>query len=251
MKTTLKLLSLAIILAVVYIIYILFSPNPDKLNYVALGDSIAEGMNSYNAIDYGYADYISDHLKNQKKLGTYTKSFSKSGYTTENLTNDINNNKSIVDPKTNKTINIKEALRESHLVTISIGANDLIKGSSIQTFANKIENIIETKEEIDQIAIKVEELLILVKQYAKNQVILIGYYNPLPLITNYKSQINEIVVYANEKYSEIAKKLEIDYVDVFDVFNSNPTFLPNPSNIHPNTKGYEAISKEIIKKIAN
>lgn len=249
MKKIRNLLILVFILIVVYIIYSTFSPNKSKLNYVALGDSIAEGMNCYNIVDYGYADYIMDHLKNNKRLGTYTKGFSKSGYTTEDLAEDIDNNKNIIDLKTNETINIRRALRESDIVTISIGANDLIKGLSIVEFATKLTDLDETKEEIDEIADEVESLIISIKQYAKGQIILIGYYNPLPTYKFAKSQIDEIVIYANNKYKEIADKLEIDHINIFELFDANPKFLPNSSNIHPNIKGYEAISKEIIKKI--
>jgi len=248
MKKSLKLLAFLLILSIIYIIYIIYTPNPKKLNYVALGDSIAEGVNSYNAPDYGYPDYIRDYLNNNKRLGNYTKRFSKSGYRVENIINDINDNRSVIDTN-NKTITIKEALRESNLVTISIGANDLMGGSSIQTFATKLNNMKTTKEEVDEIVKQVEELLILVKKYAKGQIILVGYYNPLPTITSHKSQIDEVIIYANNKYLEIAENLEIDYVDIFELFIEHIEFLPNPSNIHPNSKGYEAMSKEVIKKI--
>lgn len=251
MKKNLKILVLILILVTVYIIYSVFSPNKEKINYVALGDSLAEGMNSYNAIDYGYADYIMDDLKSNKKLGAYTKAFTKSGYTTNDLREDINNNKNIFDTATNKTINIKKTLRESDLVTISIGANDFLRGLSIANFSERVSNVEESKEEIDKIVEKVEDLIILIKQYAKGQIILVGYYNPLPALTDAKSQIDEIVIYANNKYSSLAEKLEIDYVDIFSTLDNKRNFLPNPVNIHPNTKGYEAISKEIIKKIAN
>jgi Lysophospholipase L1 and related esterases len=248
MNKYLKLIAFLVILTIIYVIYIIYTPDPKRLNYVALGDSIAEGINSYNAPDYGYPDYISDYLRSNKRLGTYTKNFSKSGYRVENIVDDINNNKSTLGTN-NKTITIKEALRESDLVTISIGANDLMGGSSIQSFATKLNNMKTTKEEVDEIAKQVEDLLILVKKYAKGQIILVGYYNPLPTITSHKSQIDEVIIYANNKYLELAENLEIDYVDVFELFIENIEFLPNPSNIHPNNKGYEAMSKEVIKKI--
>ena len=82
-------------------------------------------MNSYGIVDYGYPDYINDYLKEKNKLAFYTKEFSKSGYTIEDVKNDIDKNKVInVD---NKKVYLKEALRESDIVTLTIGINDFLR----------------------------------------------------------------------------------------------------------------------------
>ncbi len=231
----------------VYGVYTLFSNQNRKINYIPLGDSVAEGMNAYSVVDYGYTDFIADDLRGRDKLEFYTKGFTKSGYTTDDVKEDIENNKMIeVD---GKKIYLKEALRESDLVTLTIGANNFLGGLSYSNIGEKILNIKKTKKEADEIAKDVKELIILIKKYAKNQIIVTGYYNPFPRLTQFKDNIDEIIKYYNNEIEEICEELDVTYVDIFDIFDGNNEGLPNPLNIHPSKNGYELIAKEILKEI--
>ena len=122
-KKMLVLLGIALFVSIgVFIIY--KETYKEEYNYVVLGDSLSAGRNPYGVDDYGYTDYVKDYLKKEDKLANYL-SYAVSGYTTEDVKNDINLNRSIID--NNKSIGIKKALRESDIVTISIGANDFLK----------------------------------------------------------------------------------------------------------------------------
>lgn len=247
MKKHIKIFVFVCSLVLVFVIYNLFKDNNSKIYYVALGDSIAEGMDSYGNIGYGYSDYIYDYFKSNNKLKFYTKDFSKSGYTTEDLKKDIENSKIIeID---SKKINIKQALRESDLVTISIGANDFIKGKNISYISNLLKDIKTTKKSIDEIGKEVKDLIILVKKYAKNKIVLVGYYNPLPRYIEKKNEINELIDYSNFIFEEICDEEKITYVDISDLFLENEELLPNPIDIHPSTEGYKEIANLIIDKI--
>ena len=247
MKKHIKLIVFIASLLTIFLIYKGFEYKQDKIFYIALGDSVAEGMNSYGAIGYGYTDYVSEYLDKNDRLDFYIKGFAKSGYTIENVKNDIDNNKTIeVD---GKKVNIKEALRESDLVTISIGANDFIKGLTITNVYSKIENLKQSKKEIDQIGENLKELIELIKDYANNEIILLGYYNPLPRLKVVKEEIDELVKYSNYMYEKICDDYEITYIDIFDIFDGNEDLLPNSLDIHPNTKGYEKIADKIIKEV--
>ena len=139
MKKYYKIFVFILAIALVFCTYKIFSKEQKKIIYIPLGDSIAEGMNAYSIVDYGYTDYINDYLKEKDKISFYTKSFTKSGYTTRDVTNDINNNKSIeID---DKTIYLKEILRESDLVTLTIGANNFINTLNINNIESKIKNV--------------------------------------------------------------------------------------------------------------
>ena len=64
-----KILTIIVVLLSVFLIYLGFK---DKdIYYFSMGDSLANGVNSYNAKDYGYADYIKDSL-NIKKYVSFT-----------------------------------------------------------------------------------------------------------------------------------------------------------------------------------
>lgn len=232
MKKILKLLILIILLLVVYLIYTFFKT--DKLNYIALGDSVAEGMNPYGEIGYSYTDYIADYLKKERKLSSYTKKYTKSGYITENVINDIKNNNEL-----------KKDLRESNLVTISIGANDFLKNISIGEMS--VDNIKEIKDKISVVFPNIEETIKEVRKYAKNQMIIVGYYNPIPFLFNTNgNDLDILFAYMDDEYRNIANKYNCDYVSLYMLFKNNSSYLPNPADIHPNLDGYKAISNEVI-----
>ena len=76
-----------------------------------------------------------------------------------------------------------------------------------------------------------------------------GYYNPLQQLTQYKSQIDELVKYYNQLIKEKCIGLNVDYVDIFDIFDGRKDLLPNSADIHPNKDGYKLMAKEVIKYI--
>ena len=86
-----KFIIMVLFVGLPILIYLMTIDN--KIYYVALGDSLAAGQNSYGKIAYGYADYIADDLRTKNKLELYTKDFAVSGHRTTDLINDINNNK--------------------------------------------------------------------------------------------------------------------------------------------------------------
>lgn len=245
MKKHIKILVLILALGIVFITYKSFDKKEKKLNYIALGDSLAEGMTPYLTVDYGYADYIKDYLKSNNKLGFYTKGFAKTGYRTKDLKYDIENNKYVeID---GEKIYIIDALRDSDVVTITIGANDFINTLTVNNIESKITDIPSTKKEADIIADRIADLIVLVKTYAKKKIIVTGYYNPFPRLTEYKEEVDELIKYLNNLIETKCEELEVIYVDIFDIFEGNKEALPNPFNIHPDKIGYELIAKEIIK----
>lgn len=217
-----------------------------EFNYVALGDSLAVGRNPYGIDDYGYVHYIKDYLDKHHKLNNYY-NYGVSGYLIEDVINDIEYNRTIqIDEN---EMNVKRALRESNLVTISIGANDLLKNISLTEVPSIFENRDEIIKELDGVFLSLEELLLLIKKYSKGDIIVVGYYNPLPRMTKYKENIDEIVDYSNQKYQNLCNSLGIYYVNISDVFDNNVDYLPNPLDIHPNKEGYKEISDKILSII--
>lgn len=247
MKKHIKLIVFLLALLLVFLTYNFFSKENKKISYIALGDSIAEGMNSYSVVDYGYTDYINDYLKGKDLLSFYTKKYAISGYKIRDLKNDIEDNKVI--EQDDKKIYLKEALRESDLVTLTIGANDFLELLSLDNIDKIILNIKDTKKEIDNILEKEKDIIVLIKKFAKRQIIVTGYFNPFPRLENYKNNIDELVKYYNNNLSKLCDELEVDFVDIFGVLDGNEKAFPNPLNIHPNKYGYELIFKEILKKI--
>ena len=85
------------------------------LDYVALGDSETAGYNDEMGCDYlSFADFFANDMKNANILNSYT-NFAVSGATIQDLSKRVNLNPAIISK-----------LNTSDLITITIGANDLL-----------------------------------------------------------------------------------------------------------------------------
>lgn len=246
MNYILKYKKILILLLTFLLVFVIYTVNADKkIRYIAIGDSVAAGQNPYGEINYGYTDYLANYLEKNELLKSYTKSFAVSGYRTIDVMNDIKNGKTInID---GNDVDIRRALRESNLVTISIGANDFLEKLNMSVQNINLPQTDQLKELVDQVMIEVEKTLELVRKYAKGRIILIGYYNPLPkLFQTQEKKLDELFLYVKEKYQKICQKYKVDYIDIYQQLKKHSEYFPNPFDIHPNIKGYEAISREII-----
>ena len=103
------------------------------------------------------------------------------------------------------------------------------------------------QQKVDEIIPQVEETIKEVKKYAKGNILVIGYYNPLPQVLKYNvKEMDQLFAYVNEKYQTICKKEEVYYIDVYEEIKAHPEYSPNPLDIHLNAAGQEEIAKKII-----
>ena len=232
-KLIITLAGLTLTVLLVFGIYNFNKTN--KINYIPLGDSIAEGMNENFEIGKSYADFIKEYLKKEKKLSYYTKSYTKSGYTTEDVINDIKNKSEL-----------KKDLRESNLVTISIGANNVLRKVDKN---NPEESLINLKEYVDEEKENIKDCIKEVRKYAKEDIIIVGYFNPLPnLFETRAKELDIMFAYIDIMYKDIAKEYDCTYVSMYQLFKKHKEYLPNPENIHPTEAGYKAMADLIIKE---
>ena len=160
MKFIKKHYKLIITIIVIFLIFLIFKlNNKNDQSYLSLGDGFALGKNSYGQIDYGYSDYFKDYLSENDYLNRYIKSFSTENMTITNLIDNIKVNKKI---KLNKQeYNLKQTLRESTILTLSIGLNDLIYQMTLSEdlTESNINKIIENIEK------DFKKLIIEIKKY--------------------------------------------------------------------------------------
>lgn len=231
-----KILIGALIVLAVFLIYLC---NLDKrVYYLALGDSLADGDGVNNQKVKGYTDYVRDYLKNKDLLEKYVKEFAESGYRTTDLINAITDNKKVKIGE--KEVTIQNALIKADLVTVSIGANDILERLNLESPIDYS----ALYNYIDDLAKDLEELLLLMREYCKEDIILIGYYNPYPYLNSQNTE--DIFSYLNDKYASVSREYEVTYVEVSTLFKENPQFLPNENDIHPSQEGYKAIAGEVI-----
>lgn len=246
MKRRYKLL-IGFIITGIILITIFFITRDKQIYYLSLGDSLAAGQTPNNTIEESYGDYVAEYLKDKEVLEFYTKKFSKSGYRSIDLLNDLNNNKKIkVD---GKEITIKHALIKADIVTVSIGSNDLFYKLNVgnEFDMNEFDDIYTY---VDEAISDVDKLLYELRKSCKEQIMVFGFYNPF---TNFSSSlantVEPVIVYANEKMKNLVKKYDMTYVDIHDMFLANDNYLPSKLEIHPTKDGYKAMAKSVINLI--
>ena len=221
-----KILTIIIVLLSVFLIYLGFKDK--EIYYFSMGDSLANGINSYNAKDYGYSDYIKDKL-NVKKYVSFTNNNKRS----IDFIKDIEDNVKI-DDKT-----IQNALIKADIITLSVGMNDLF--SNINFNNDFSVNDLYTK--FEEVVVDLEKLFKLLRIYSKEDIIYIGIYNCLK-----EDSLDEFFIYANEQLKKLCDNYKITYLDIYNDFN-NTSYFDNPNSYFPNKDGYELISNKIIDTI--
>ncbi|MDD6879576.1 MAG: GDSL-type esterase/lipase family protein [bacterium] len=230
-----KMIIYVLIMFSIYIIYNVTYQK--KINYVALGDELSLGVNPYNAIDYGYTDYLVSYFEQKKILGEYS-NYSNRNYKIDNILFDIDNN-----TKKDNTHNLKKELRESDLVTLSVGLNDIYGNYEPVNILVNYKDMITLKKKIINATKKMDELLKKIKKYAKGKIIVIGFYSP------FNCESDEITDYINTEYEKICNNNEVDFIKLSDINNNKSSFLNNSKTIYPTTIGYKKICNEIINII--
>ncbi len=230
-----------------------------KYTYISLGDSLAAGIDPNLNPGDGFSDYVATYLETNDKLNYYSKDFAVSGYQTSNLISDIENN--VTKNINNESKTIQGMIAESDIITISIGANDFthtLLGDENGNFSlGSLDNLSKlSKEElintIDIIIPKVQETVKLVKKYNSNaNIILLGFYNPIPMLYTINPQmIDEVFAYGNSEVDRITEEENIYSVHFYEEFKQNSdVYLPNALDIHPSEEGYRAMANKIIEVI--
>ena len=102
----------------------------EKVDVVALGDSLAYGVLADKTLGKGYGDYVALLLEEIDRLNSFNKGFSVPGYKTTDILNDFDQN--VKKPSLNyeqkqgADSTITEAIKEAEVITLSIGANDVL-----------------------------------------------------------------------------------------------------------------------------
>ena len=228
-----KILTAIIVVLSVFLIYLGFKD--DDIYYVSLGDGLAKGLNQYNQKDYGYTDYIKDYLNKVNKLEVFVDALTDEDDRVIDILNNIKNNAKVLVDGKNKTF--QNVLIKADLLTISIGKNDLISNVNLNTDFS----ITDLYNKFDKSLVDFEQLYKILREYCKEKIIFIGFYNS----TN-NDELDEFYIMANKKLASLASNYDIIYVDIFEEFKNN-NYLDNSN--YPNKEGYNMISNKIIKII--
>ena len=226
-----KIIVMILCILIIFLIFVFAKDN--KINYLSIGDTLTRGINSYNFTSNGYNDYIKNYLNRNNLLRTFNSDYYNNSII--GFENDIINNKTIVI--NDKEYYLKKMLRESDLVVISLGMDELS-----YYFDNDLKKV---HLEFDKMLLNLRDFIKTVRSYAKNKVLFVGYYNPTNI---YNSDIDELFYYIEKNLEEMLNKYDVDYIKLYEKVKSR-NYLENEKNYHLNSKGYLMIANEIINYI--
>lgn len=208
--------------------------------YVALGDSLAAGQTPYQQIDQGYTDLVAAELARSGNLSMFSKNLAFPGFTTKQVLESI------------QTDEAKELLKQSTLITISAGANDLLRVVSSDPERGTLSYQQKTADlALNQARISLEQLLEELQTLAPNaKVYVVGYYFAYPRAAEFQKQgtakelerLNQVLKVTADQYGAV-------YVSVKERLNTNLTgFIPNPADVHPTQEGYRQMANSVLYK---
>ena len=207
-------------------------------NYLSIGDSLAAGQTPYQQIDTGYSDLIAMRLGMTGQLGFYTKELAFPGFTTADVLKRV------------KSEGASDLLASATLITVSAGANDLLRLVKVNPTAGTLAfSQLQTDYALNVTRKNMVEILEELKVRApKAKVYVMGYYFAYPNVhATQKEGTNTQLVKLNTILQQQAEHAGATYVDVYDAFALKATnFLPNISDVHPNFEGYRQMANALL-----
>lgn len=189
--------------------------NKKLINYISFNDNLGS---------YYYNEMIKDYLINENILVNYNVLFNANSI--NSLIRDINNNKTI--RYNNKDYFLKKELRESDILVISIGEEELSK------FYDKYD-MNKNYYNFGKMFLEIKSLIKEITKYAKGKIFFLGYYNP----TNYyDSKTDELFYKIDTKLYNLMMDNNINYIDLYEIVKGNNY---KSDEIHLNSNGNKQI----------
>lgn len=208
------------------------------VKYVAIGDSLAAGQTPESEIDAGYADMISMELGRHQSVALYTKDLAFPGFTTRDVLDRIT------------SAEAQDELKQANLITVSAGANDLLKLVSADPADGSLSfGQIQVDFALNGARKNLEKILAELKQRAPfADVYVMGYYFAYPHARESQKEGTALQLdRLNEILETTAKENGAKFVSVDEKFGDNAIGkVPNPADVHPNLSGYQSMANAFL-----
>lgn len=216
-----KFLICGLVLLSIFIIYL---ANMDKkVYYLALGDS-----SDYLDGVKGYSFYVKNYLSEKGVLEKYVYEYSNHNDRITDIIRKINDNSRVKD------YTLKNSLVKADLVTITINIDDIFDRINDDSVLYS-----EVYDYIDDLTLDLEKLFKLMREYCKEDIIFIGYYN------SYSGEVQDVINYLNKRYREICLDYDIKFVDISKIdINGN---LKNEYYKKIGDKVNDVVNKSLFK----
>lgn len=224
----------------------------EPAHYLALGDSLAVGVIETNELGKGYADFLAQELKEANLLASYNKGFSYPKYTTEDILKELQSDVKKPSIETGKEVSLLDEVKKADVITISAGANDVLKLIKRDAEGGMQFDIQQIAQAMEQVKKNYDAILKRIAQLNPSaDVFMMGYYNPFPYEKEtVVKQIDLLVSMIDRAMVQVAEDNAAYFVSVADIVASNTElYLPNPQNIHLSEAGYEAVAQAFAEPV--
>lgn len=211
--------------------------------YIALGDSLAAGQTPESQIDVGYADLIAQELSRNQPVDAFSKDLAFPGFTTADVLERV------------KEEEAQEILATANIVTLSAGANDLLRLVQASPADGSLQfQRIQSDFALNKARKNIHDILKELNGVAPNaDLYVMGYYFAYPHAReSQKEGIADQLEMLNRILKSEAEKAGAIFVSVDEAFGENATSkVPNPGDVHPNIKGYQAMANQFLEQYRN
>jgi lysophospholipase L1-like esterase len=227
-----------------------------SIDYLALGDSLAAGVTSDNALGKGYTDFLAQSIQSIGALKSFNKGFSFPKYTTGDIIKDIQENvmKDVYGIGYEKVAAaLQQSILDAEVITISAGANDVLPlVQKNPTTGTATVDQLKMAAAIQQVAINYKGIMAQISKINPNaQVYVMGYYNPFPYMSK------EMQPLLNQLLDSLNKAIQMGLTGSTAIFVptgeviavDHLAYIPNPENIHLSEAGYKKVTEQFWNKM--
>ena len=208
--------------------------NAQSVYYLALGDSLTRGVGDETQ-DYGYTIRLQQELDNWPMVEQVElDNRGKNGRRSDQLLSLL------------KKGHYDEELEKANLITITLGGNDVMKIVKKNLFSLKRSMF---DKELPRFADRYEQIIARIREVNPEvPIVLVGFYNPFSIVVEEITPFDPIISDWNDEIGKIAATDEnACFVSVEDLFVSNEDMVYHVDFFHPNSTGYDRMTKRIIE----
>ncbi len=210
---------------------------PRIVTLVGLGDSLTQGVGDERKKG-GYPGRLATEMDDWKGVKEVRiENLAKRGRRSDQLVAQL------------KRDDIQEEVGKADLITLTIGGNDVMKVVKSNLFDLQPEPF---RKEIQPFTERLASTLFLIRKANPDALlVIIGLYNPLTVVTEEASEMDDIIREWNGVLEDAASADgRACFVPVDDLFISNANLVYHTDFFHPNARGYERMTDRIEESLA-
>ena len=211
---------------------------PQKVTVLSAGDSLTQGVGD-STEQGGYLPYLKSMLEKDK--GIQEVDFYNYG---------VKGNRTTQLLKRLQSLEMKPILRQSNLVILTIGGNDIMKIVRDNISDLQVSDFIKEKESYRRHLTQIFDVIY--KENPNASIVLVGVYNPFSKWFSDIKEMDQIVAEWNQIGESVVNQYPHSYfVSIEDLFLNAEEDLLYTDNFHPNDKGYKLIAERLNEALAN